>query len=455
MPTYPVEAYPADATLDALPGTSDSPTGTEYMPVAINKASSIPLPRRYSRWQHRVNLILAVIGQGRVAKETTALKIGVYPIDCIIGGTAISYAGSTNQSVTNAATNYVYLNSSGTLVINTTGYPADITDHFRLARVVCAGGVITSITDDRGFHLFAVPTATSTTDTGTNEASYIIDQDNAGAGADTALKFNRGSTAADAQLEWDEANDRFNLESELAGPTLAILNLLAIYISGTSILTSDGAAKVQSAVAGDGLAHSAGVLSVGTQSSLGTSISGDKVAVDPSDGIALDANGVALNLTASGGLLLTGVAGSKTVGVDVDDSTVALVSGEIAVKDNGVAPVKAANLGTTAGGIEFIFSAQIVAGNTVSIHAANAPFKYRVVDAWSIAQSADGGTWKLDNGTNDLTNAVTVTGTDKTRNAITTLDDAYHEIAASGTLRVVGDGALADCIVYVRAVRVA
>jgi len=106
------------------------------------------------------------------------------------------------------------------------------------------------------------------------------------------------------------------------------------------------------------------------------------------------------------------------------------------------------------GGVGFILTAELTGGNTVQIHNANAPFKYRVLDAWSAAKSADGGTWKLTDGTNDITDTVTVTGTDKTINKAGTVDDAYHEIAASGSLSVVGDGANADCDVYITCMRV-
>ena len=113
-----------------------------------------------------------------------------------------------------------------------------------------------------------------------------------------------------------------------------------------------------------------------------------------------------------------------------------------------------ANVGSDGTGL-IIFTATLTAGSTVQIHNADAPYKYRVLDAWSIAKSADGGTWKLTDGTDDITNAVTVTGTDKTINRAGTIDDAKYEIAADGSLSVVGDGANADCEVYIQAIRVA
>jgi hypothetical protein len=104
-------------------------------------------------------------------------------------------------------------------------------------------------------------------------------------------------------------------------------------------------------------------------------------------------------------------------------------------------------------GVPIIWKGTVTSGATVSL-TTDAPFKFRVLDAWSVAASADGGTWKLDDGTNDITDAVTVTGTDKTINRAGTIDDAYYEIAATGTLRIVGDSANADVEVYVMLMRV-
>ena len=95
----------------------------------------------------------------------------------------------------------------------------------------------------------------------------------------------------------------------------------------------------------------------------------------------------------------------------------------------------------------------------VNIFSSNAPFKFRVVDAWSVATSADGGTWKLNNGAagagTDITDVVTVAGSDKDIDRVTTLDDAAWDIAASGSLSVVPDGGgVLDCMIFVKCVRV-
>ena len=53
-----------------------------------------------------------------------------------------SYAGATAQAVAASSTNYVYLDASGALVINATGFPS--AEHLPLATVVTDGtGIIT------------------------------------------------------------------------------------------------------------------------------------------------------------------------------------------------------------------------------------------------------------------------------------------------------------------------
>ncbi|MBN1765248.1 MAG: hypothetical protein JW860_08330 [Sedimentisphaerales bacterium] len=109
---------------------------------------------------------------------------------------------------------------------------------------------------------------------------------------------------------------------------------------------------------------------------------------------------------------------------------------------------------TSQGGVSFIFQATVSAGETVVIHNSNAPFKYRVLDAWSVANGVNGGSWKLDDGANDITVPVTLTLADKAVDRTGSLDNDYAGIEKDGSLRVVGDGASADCDVYVLCMRV-
>lgn len=453
----PVESFPASATVLALNGTIDSRTGLPYLADGIRPTDSPSYREQYDRREERLNRIIDASNNLRFACVGSGLGFGVWSGFYKLGGAFKTFGGLASGTLTDDATNYVWIDSANTVQQDTAAFPTSAVDHYRIAIVTTSGGVITAVQDVRGYQVHVVPTATTSSDTGTDETVFTLDASNAGAGNDQAIVFNRGSTSAeDAAMNWDETNDLFSFVTEKTSGTLAPINVLGVYCSGSAMLDANGAAKVAAAVAGSGLGHSGGVLSVNTSSAAGTSLSGDNVAVDPSDGITLDANGVAVSLTANGGLQFTGSAGSGTLGVYADNATLETSSGGVRVKDGGLSPIKSANYAAASGGaLAFIVKAQLVAGNTVTIFNADAPCKFRVVDAWSIAESADGGTWKLDNGTNDLTNAVTVTGTDKTRNALTTLDDAYHEIASAGTLRAVGDGAAADCTVYVLCMRVA
>jgi hypothetical protein len=96
----------------------------------------------------------------------------------------------------------------------------------------------------------------------------------------------------------------------------------------------------------------------------------------------------------------------------------------------------------------------------VNIFNANAPFKFLVIRAWSVATSADGGTWKLNNGAagagTDITNAVAVATSDEDFDEPSDYGSvANRTIASSGSLSIVPDVAgLLDCEIYVEALRV-
>jgi hypothetical protein len=80
------------------------------------------------------------------ASLTVAVAAGQYINQA---GIAITYAGSASQAVTANATNYLYLTNSGTLTVNTTGWPAGPTLYTPLAIIVAGASTITSVTDAR------------------------------------------------------------------------------------------------------------------------------------------------------------------------------------------------------------------------------------------------------------------------------------------------------------------
>jgi len=85
--------------------------------------------------------------------------------------------------------------------------------------------------------------------------------------------------------------------------------------------------------------------------------------------------------------------------------------------------------------------------------------KTRVIDAWLILTGAGvtSNTLAVKNGANAITDAMDSSGSDKALVRAATIDDAQHEIAASGTLRVTGAGgaSMAAATVYVLGVIVA
>lgn len=137
----------------------------------------------------------------------------------------------------------------------------------------------------------------------------------------------------------------------------------------------------------------------------------------------------------------------EVAGVTVDASTLA------ADEQTG------ANVDTVAdanviGGIPVLFriTANALTGDVdvVSTH------KIRVLDVWCVATAAGGAadTIIVKNGATAITNAIDMNVSDKVVVRAGTIDDAQHEIAAAGTLRVSGASAV-TCEVYVLAIRVA
>lgn len=62
---------------------------------------------------------------------------------------------------------------------------------------------------------------------GIEGTSFILDQDNIGAGVSSSLRFNRGSTDGDAAIWWDETDDEFQFESDI-GVTFADIRVAGI-----------------------------------------------------------------------------------------------------------------------------------------------------------------------------------------------------------------------------------
>lgn len=132
--------------------------------------------------------------------------------------------------------------------------------------------------------------------------------------------------------------------------------------------------------------------------------------------------------------------------IDVDSNTVSNINGD---EMNPVAGTNATY------GIPIVVFGVNGGAGSVNIFDSDAPFKFRVVDAWAVStKGANSGTWKLTDGTNDITNTVAYGTSDKDIARADAIDDLRHEIAASGSLVIVNSETTDTAIVYVSVVRI-
>lgn len=127
------ESYRADATLAGYSGSTDNDTGLPHL--TIGGANWHEHRLRLHDWISRI--LQRTANALRVYKDDAgALKYGVRPGRFFNGNSVVTYAGASDQSLTDDATNYVYLTAAGALTINTTGFPDPaVTPHVRLATV--------------------------------------------------------------------------------------------------------------------------------------------------------------------------------------------------------------------------------------------------------------------------------------------------------------------------------
>jgi len=123
------------------------------------------------------------LGPGLVKQHPDPLRVNIEALKYDIGGLRGTYDGAVAQSVTDDDTSYIYLNSSGTLVINITGFPSDgAGPYIPLARVVAANGEIANIIEERVF------LASSSSSVGTCIITLPVDGDVRG--GDTSVSSN-------------------------------------------------------------------------------------------------------------------------------------------------------------------------------------------------------------------------------------------------------------------------
>ena len=119
----------------------------------------------------------------------------------------------------------------------------------------------------------------------------------------------------------------------------------------------------------------------------------------------------------------------------------------------GISGKALARLDNTLGVPTFILNKDI-SGAATTIVTSDAPFSFRIIDAWSIGTSADGGTWKITDGTNDIIPAVTQAANDNDVDRAVDIDDAYYKISKGGDVKIVSTGASFSGTIYILCARV-
>lgn len=154
------------------------------------------------------------------------------------------------------------------------------------------------------------------------------------------------------------------------------------------------------------------------------------------------------------------IANDAVTTVKILDSNVT----EAKIAPNTLTGLVAANVadGNVIGGIPILFRINAPGGASATVDT-TMTHKIRVLDAWVLntGTGTASDTVQVINGagTNYITNAIDISGADKTIARAGTIDDAYHEIAAAATLRISEtDGGGTDSpptTTYILAVRVA
>lgn len=183
-------------------------------------------------------------------------------------------------------------------------------------------------------------------------------------------------------------------------------------------------------------------------------VSGNLVFYDKSNNIITTWDGTNRKLTFPSGSSLdlsaaTGILSLKAGEIDLADIAPASLDGTIAktVADDNVI-----------GGMPVIHRIDITAGTNADTDV-TLTHKTRVIDAWLLLRGAGvtSAVLTVKNGANAITDGMAASGSDTALVRASTIDDAYYEIAAGGTLRVTGSGGAAqpEATVYILGIRVA
>ena len=222
------ELYPSDAELNALSGTTDS-----EQEVVFPSIYEAPYYTTFYKMLHGLLNVSRRAGDLRVFQDgsiTFGVRAGVF----LDGDSVVNYAGAAEQSLTDNATNYVFLTAAGTLTKNTTGFPDPSTlPHIRLGAIVTGSGTISSIIDYRGMAFLT----TSSAMTAANANTLV--------GGETADSLHTHDTAglADAAVETAKINDNAVTAAKLASSLQDMIP--QITLTGTDDADGTGSMAIQ------------------------------------------------------------------------------------------------------------------------------------------------------------------------------------------------------------------
>lgn len=141
--------------------------------------------------------------------------------------------------------------------------------------------------------------------------------------------------------------------------------------------------------------------------------------------------------------------------VTVKSATVGQIQWDVNGITQGISGSSVSNVANvnTVGGVPVLFRITSAATGDIDVVMDH---KVRVIDAWIVNTAAGGAgdTITVKNGANAITDAMDANKADTTITRATQINDANHEIAAAGTLRIT-NASDAPTIVYVSAIRVA
>lgn len=156
-----------------------------------------------------------------------------------------------------------------------------------------------------------------------------------------------------------------------------------------------------------------------------------------------------LDAKTSGNILVGDGTDVKSVAVSGDVSLAS--DGSVTISDNVVDDENVANLNTE--GIPILIVKDLTGTTPISIYSNNAPYKMVIADVWVVCTGSNtNGTAKLTDGTNDITDAMTM-DTDKVVTHAGTIDDDYNTISANGSLSVTKNADADSGIIYILAYR--